>query len=108
MYRKYKVTWGTFSLLKAELFLMEKAIADPEITYLHMISGQDYPIKSMAEILQFFDRHEGKEFILSERLPYEKWEHGTYERFQYFRLGIGNFSPWGNKLSDFVIYLQKK
>ena len=69
VYRKYKVTWGTFSLLKAELFLMEKAIADPEITYLHMISGQDYPIKSMAEILQFFERHEGKEFILSERLP---------------------------------------
>ena len=39
VYRKYKVTWGTFSLLKAELFLMEKAIADPEITYLHMISS---------------------------------------------------------------------
>lgn len=107
VYRKYKVTWGTFSLLKAELFLMEKAIADPEITYLHMISGQDYPIKNMTEILHFFERYEGKEFIRTEQLPYEEWERGTYERFQYFRLNFVTYFPWGNKLSDFIIYLQK-
>lgn len=109
IYKKYDITWGTFSLLKAEMFLMEKAILDPEISYLHMISGQDYPIKNMSQILAFFERYKGKEFVLSKRLPYEEWEHGTYERFQYFRFNFKKaHTLLGNRLSDFILKLQER
>ena len=44
------VTWGGYSQINAELLLLEEAIKNEEYKYLHLISGQDLPIKSQDYI----------------------------------------------------------
>lgn len=55
--------WGDYSLVEIEIQLIEKALEHGTYDYLHLISGVDYPIKSMQEIHAFCAEHKGKEFI---------------------------------------------
>lgn len=109
VYNKYAIRWGHFALLKAELFLLEKAVADDEITYLHIISGQDFPIKSKSLFMDFFEKNNGREYVNYVNLPYSKWDNGTYERYQFYRPNL-YFLPisWENKLVSMIINIQKK
>nr|WP_320057654.1 beta-1,6-N-acetylglucosaminyltransferase [uncultured Bacteroides sp.] len=86
IYKKFKIYWGGFKILKAELFLLNKIVQDNSIDYIHFMSGQDFPIKSMSYIHTFFQENNGTEFIGPMKLPYSRWENGTYKRFNYFRL----------------------
>ena len=61
-YQEYKVFWGSFSLVQVELFLFEKAHPQ-KYDYYHLLSGMDLPLKSNTQIDNFFERHQGKEFI---------------------------------------------
>jgi hypothetical protein len=45
-YSWYSIHWGSRSHLGALLRMMRIAIDDPDVSYVHTISGQDYPIKS--------------------------------------------------------------
>ena len=72
IYRKYKVNWGGFNILKAELFLLRKIVADSKgkhYEYVHFFSGQDYPIKDLRYIKDFFERNKGKEFVQYMKVP---------------------------------------
>ncbi|MBC8743176.1 glycosyltransferase [Lactobacillus sp. Marseille-P7033] len=53
---KYDVKWGSYSIVKATIDLMRTALRDKENTYFHLISGQDWPIKSPEEIYNFFEK----------------------------------------------------
>lgn len=86
VYKKHAVHWGGFSLLKNELFLIKKALKHSDADYFHLLSGQDYPIKPLEQILHFFEKNNGKEFIEYIHLPSPLWEKNTYERVQYFFL----------------------
>ena len=55
--------WGDFSLVEVELLLMEKAISMGNYSYLHLLSGVDYPIKSQDYIHKYCEEHWGTEFI---------------------------------------------
>lgn len=55
--------WGDFSLVEVELLLMEKAISKREYSYLHLLSGVDYPIKSQDYIHKYCEDYRGTEFI---------------------------------------------
>ncbi len=48
--RKYTIPWGGYSHLRAILELGQTALGKTEADYIHIISGQDHPIKSAAEI----------------------------------------------------------
>lgn len=84
VYRKYKVHWGGFSILKTEMFLLRQVLKDGDCDYVHLISGQDYPIKPLNKFLKFFEDHKGKEFIRYSIIPNPKWDNYTYSRFDYF------------------------
>lgn len=84
VYRKYKVHWGGFSILKTEMFLLRQVLKDGDCDYVHLISGQDYPIKPLDDFLKFFEEHKGKEFIRYANIPNPNWDHYTYARFKYF------------------------
>lgn len=49
---RIKCNWGGFSLVKAELNLLEEATKN-NYRYYHLLSGQDLPIKSQNEIYVF-------------------------------------------------------
>lgn len=62
-FQEYEVFWGGFSQVQVELFLFEKAY-QKKYDYYHLISGADLPLKSNQEIDVFFEKNQGKEFIL--------------------------------------------
>ena len=57
------VRWGSESQIEAEYVLFSRAVKDGPYQYYHLLSGADLPIKSQDYIHDFFDRHDGYEFI---------------------------------------------
>ena len=86
---RLKVSWGGVSIMRSELALLRRALADGPHDYYHLLSGMDLPLKSQDEIHAFFDRNQGKEFI-------NLWEFkkSTLSRFRYYTIfpeGEGRF-----------------
>lgn len=48
--RRYRVNWGSVYHLYALLSLMRRALGDPRVTHLHLMSAQDFPTVSHAEL----------------------------------------------------------
>lgn len=61
--QRVDVRWGNLSQIKAEYVLFEEALKHGPYAYYHLVSGQDLPIKSQDYIHQFFEEHQGKEFV---------------------------------------------
>ena len=62
------VRWGDYSQIETEMLLFEYAHNMQEKTgynylYYHLISGVDIPLKSQDYIHNFFNTHQGKEFL---------------------------------------------
>lgn len=57
------VNWGDISQIETELHLFKIASAKKVYSYFHILSGVDFPLKSQDYIHQFFESHQGKEFI---------------------------------------------
>jgi hypothetical protein len=59
-----KALWGGYSLVDAELRGMTELLAmNPDWDYFINLSGQDFPLKSQAQIIRFLTDNRGKEFI---------------------------------------------
>lgn len=80
------VTWGGIRIVKTQLKLMKEALLTGDFDYFHLLSGQDYPVASCKDIDAWFEKHNGKQFIEHYRLPFDKWENGTFQRLQFYRL----------------------
>jgi len=68
------VRWGNLSQIKAEYVLFEEAFRHGPYAYYHLLSGQDLPVKSQDFIHQFFDMHQGKEFVGINRGEEFEWD----------------------------------
>lgn len=62
--KRHACYWGKFGIVKATLSCIESGLKH-QFDRGFLISGQDYPIKSSAEIQAFFKRHPCTEFIES-------------------------------------------
>ena len=60
---RYDVRWGDVGQVHAELMLFRTAHEKGPYQYYHLLSGVDLPLRSQDDIHDFFDRHEGKEFV---------------------------------------------
>ena len=61
------INWGGYTLVEAVLSGIKEIVASKiAYTSIKFISGQDYPIKPTAYILDFFKKNVGKEFVLYE------------------------------------------
>lgn len=82
----FKIHWGTFSMVLASLMLLKKAYNSRyNFKYFHLISGQDFPIKSIRQIRDFFKNND-KLYIDYCRLPRTdgKWfPNGGLDRYIY-------------------------
>lgn len=54
-FSKYDVKWGSYSIVKATILLMKEALKNANIQYVHLISGQDWPLQSLEKIYDFFE-----------------------------------------------------
>lgn len=108
IYSKYKIYWGGIGILKAELFLLEEIVKHGVCDYIHFMSGQDYPIKRVEYIKEYFKNFRGYEFIEYMPLPDKRWEQGSYMRFDLFRLNdyMDYNTPRGRKCINLLNRLQ--
>jgi hypothetical protein len=104
--------WGGVGILKA--------ILNGIITMLHnqdkferliLLSGQDYPIKSVNYIQEYFRKNADKNFIDYFELPHKGWINGGMNRIErshcYFRGRLYNYPPYEapKGLKDKFLYL---
>jgi len=75
---RMSVFWGSDSQIKCELLLLKHATQEYHDFY-HLISGVDLPLKPHAEMLAFFEKNKGVNFVWAYCIrPYhrrfEKWQ----------------------------------
>lgn len=97
--------WGTFGLVEATLNAMKAVkISNLHFDQVILLSGQDYPIKSNAEINDFFQNSPNKVFIDYVAIPdYKRWKPrgGLYRVDKYF-FGLGFYCRYKAKAFNFL------
>ena len=81
VYQKYHVHWAGYSMLKTEMYLLSIALKHSNFRYVHLLSGQDYPIKPLAYFMWFFENAE-KEYIACRHMPNPETDNNTFVRLQ--------------------------
>jgi len=82
--RRISVNWGGFSMVEATVSLIETMIIYIEKPdYVHLLSGQDFPLKNPEQIENFFKRNFGHNFIEYETLPKSDWHLNGMYRIEY-------------------------
>ena len=74
------IQWGGFGMIEATLRLIETiSQATAKFDYIWLMSGQDWPLRSANEIVEYVEQHRGEDFI--EILPSdESFERGYFKR----------------------------
>jgi glycosyltransferase involved in cell wall biosynthesis len=78
------VNWGGFSMIEATMELigeMAENIGFPD--YVHLLSGQDFPLKSNEYIFNYFEQNRGNNFLEYFSLPDSNWNRGGMDRISY-------------------------
>ena len=90
---RIKVFWGGYSQIEAELLLLDAAASQGHYEHYHLLSGADLPIKKTDEIIDFFERHHGQEFV-----NFQSANFGYPERVMYYYPLQDVFSRQKNKV----------
>ncbi|NTV98923.1 MAG: beta-1,6-N-acetylglucosaminyltransferase [Chlorobiaceae bacterium] len=108
VYSKYNVYWGSYSLILAPLFLLRKAYGKKYDQYV-LISGQDVPLKSNREIIEYFSNNRGNEYIEYYELPRDIWSgNGGLDRIHYFHEFSKRRIEGGKAIDWFVNKMQNR
>jgi hypothetical protein len=82
---RVNVVWAGFKTVEATLRSVKEIFnTGRPYNYIHLMSGQDYPIKSASQIYDFFYRHKGKEFLEFEH--FDTWAAESYPRIREYHL----------------------
>ena len=54
-FQEINVNWGGWGIAAAARLLMQEALKNPEISYMHVISGQCWPARQVEEIYDFYE-----------------------------------------------------
>lgn len=57
-FQEINVNWGGWGIAAAARLLMKEALKNPEISYLHVISGQCWPTRRVEEIYDFYENQD--------------------------------------------------
>jgi hypothetical protein len=84
--KRYKVYWGSYNQIKATTELMHTAFKFGKHNAYTLLSGQDFPIKSISTFKEFLSKNPEKEFIPHFPLPNpETWDgNGGMDRMQLY------------------------
>lgn len=94
---RISVDRGSFSLFEAEMILLRAALHSAEYSYFHLLSGQDLPLKNQDYIHEFFEKHDGRNFI--DVITPEHMKKEWYERVSLYQV----FSRYINKASSAAV-----
>ncbi|HNW96922.1 MAG TPA: beta-1,6-N-acetylglucosaminyltransferase [Bacteroidales bacterium] len=103
-------SWGRIGIVKATINGL-KAISKSHIDfeYIHLISGQDYPIRDIDSIELFFKKNRGYSFIEFFSLPSKFLFYEGMDRIEKYHFGNRiHPSKWDKKRNDFFNTLSMK
>lgn len=83
VYQKYHVNWAGFNMLKTEIFLLKEAMKLSDFKYVHILSGNDYPIKPLSYFIDFFNNTD-REYVSCTHIPHPNTDNNTFLRYQNF------------------------
>lgn len=87
------VSWGSYSIVNSTLVLLKAAKKEGPYSYYHLLSGQDLPLKPIAEINKFYDENDNKWNYLNMNTEDNEWSQtAVAARLDYF-------SKWNKKMS---------
>lgn len=82
---RVNVIWAGYNTVEATLRSVKEIFrSGKHYDYIHLMSGQDYPIKSPDEIHDFFSANKGKEFM--EFAHFDQWAEESYPRIREYHL----------------------
>jgi len=87
---RVNVVWAGYKTVEATLRSVKEIFnTGRNYDYVHLMSGQDYPIKSAPYIHNFFEANKGKEFLLFEH--FDEWAAESYPRIREYHFTNYNF-----------------
>jgi hypothetical protein len=89
--RKYNVNWGGTNYLECILLLANESIKNSDIEYIHLLSGQDFPLKSCDYIKNYLTVNHGKEFLNYFVISHDPW-------------GIEDVDEWISRIHYYHFY----
>ncbi|MDR0866651.1 MAG: beta-1,6-N-acetylglucosaminyltransferase [Candidatus Symbiothrix sp.] len=106
VYNEYSINWGGLNHLKAILLLANEALKNDENTFFHLITGEDYPCKSLSSFHNSLDK--SKDYIDFAEMPRKDWpENGGMDRIAYYNFyDLFNAKKMG-RLINLIIRIQK-
>jgi len=119
IYKEYVVNYASENHLKAILFLSERALTHQDNYYFHLITGQDFPIKSKNYFTQQLNT--SKDYIEYRCLPSDMWADGSggLNRIQHYhflnifnlrfkiKIGIGKLHKIMCKIQQILKFKRK-
>lgn len=96
----YRISWGGYAHVSAFLRLMVLALANPSVSYLHFLTGEDFPVRAPAEI---HDRFVDSDRIYLDYLTQQEFPPQVEMRYRYY-----NLFPDKNVKNPFLWQLQDK
>lgn len=83
--QRKNVSWGGYGHIDATLLLLKECLEKDKYDYISLHSGQDLPIKNKYEIIDFFKKNQGKEFIEFFSLKIKTWwPDNPIDRIKYY------------------------
>lgn len=113
---KYKINWGSYLHMMAIIDLMKLTACDKDISRVHIISGEDFPLKSTDEFKEFFEvKNRYKNFINIVDIGDNPKMKLRYEKFHFCHIFNRKSSNWPIRLLDkgirqfqYHIFLKRK
>lgn len=97
------ISWGDSSIIDSIISSLDE-IKDSKYTHYILISGQDYPIVNINEIVDFLNNNKSKEFIEYKKIGKNKDEWNVEYRYNYYHF-INN--KYLNKISQKLFHNRK-
>ena len=86
--KRYRVRWGSISHLDAMIDLLRRSLAEGGMDYVHLISGQDYPL---GDVGRFETQCDGRIFMefapIGDESDYIKDRYRTRNVFYFLQIG---------------------
>lgn len=105
-FKEYSISWGGYNHVKALLSLMKKSAEDDEVSYIHMLTGEDFPLLHPEKIHEQFveDEH-----IYLSYIAEEDFNDAVKKRCYYYNFfqdkNVKNKLLW--LLQDLTVNVQK-
>ena len=84
---RHASSWGGVGMVDAAMDGLRRGLKE-RCDYFVLLSGQDFPVWPVSEVVQFFDERAGQSYLEYFPLPDERWEYGGRMRTDFYSYDV--------------------